>query len=100
MDSNHGNLYNEILDLVIGHYVGIHTRVNGMTMEVGVGDRSRIKQSIWYGRNRTGDMGEGRVRHEKEWAEGEGMEIRKTLVGDVQEYRNFYMEGGVDDNPV
>ena len=33
MDINHGNLYNELLALVLGRYALLHANVNGMGAE-------------------------------------------------------------------
>ena len=64
-----------------------------------VGNR-RGNGSGWSGREGTGKTIERRVRKKWEQAEGEGMEKIPPLVGDVQEYENFYGEEGVDTNLV
>ena len=97
MASNHGNLYNEILALLLGHYGAIHAEVNGTGVGVGVGNGSRIG-SGWNRRDGKRKTGEGRVRCKREREVGEGTEKIPLLVGDVQKYGAFYKEGGEDTN--
>ena len=69
MDSNHGNLYNELLVLVLGLYGVIHAEVN--ILEVGVGNR-RGNGVGRCGQDGKGKTGEGRGRCAQERSEGEG----------------------------
>ena len=87
MDINHGNLYNELLALVLGHY--------GVGNGRGERGRERGKEQKWMAS--VGGTGTGKWRDRRNHGGQRGEEYEKdTLVGDVQEYWGFYSGEGTD----
>ena len=90
MDSNHINLYNELIILLLGRYGVFHAEVNGSEWGVGGGGvRGTGKERDDHReQNGTGNgkrEGTARARRQR-GEEGE----KAMLVGDVQEYWGFY----------
>ena len=92
--SNHGNIYTELLALLIGHCGVLHSKVNGTGKGVGMGKRTANRQDGADGKGQgRRERGRGHAR-EQAAGDGERAEKRPPLVGDVQEYMKFYKEGG------
>ena len=61
MNSNYGNLFNDIVILVRGHYGVLHVKINSTGVGVVMGDRDRTGSGAgWSGCNKTGEVGVGR----------------------------------------
>ena len=88
MDSNHINLYNKLLALVLGRYRVPHAEVNGTEQEgegrmgTGTGTGTEMADRCGWNRTRNG----GRERQAQAGQAAEGKDEKSMLVGDVQHY--------------
>ena len=91
MASNHGNLYNKLLALVLGHYRVPHAEVNvpkyGGDSRTGTVTGTATERSGQCRWNNTGNGGKWKPARAGQAVEGE--DEKRTLVGDLQDYWGF-----------